>query len=130
MLLAQAEREKAQADMAQAQVKASQIQAEAAIKMQKVQLEAQELDLKAREQELRIMEMQIKQGLEVDTHRFNQMVKRVEMANQALNDETDRFNKDADSLNKMKSATGADAIISPSVAAAYEGLATDMASEV
>jgi predicted nucleic acid-binding Zn-ribbon protein len=130
MIIAEAERTKGEADVINAQTKAAETQAKLALEAQKIEIQRMQNDLKFNEQRLKIMDMQQKAGMAVDLQEFNMMVKRIDMANQALNDATDRMNKDADTLHKLKEATGADAIIDPAVGATYHGLATDMAQEV
>jgi len=129
-LLAQAEMQKAQADLERNQVEARVRQGELQIKAAELELKSRQLALSAQEKELELMRKMEAQGLAVEKQAFDQMMKQVEAQQQAVNDAVSNLNTQADTLQKLFNATGADAIITPATAVAYQGQAQNIARQV
>lgn len=141
MLLAQAEQAKADAEMSKAQVAAMKAQADAQIKMGEISLKEQELMLKAQETEQKAYDLQIKErelmlkleqqqfklqqdeadlNLKAEAQALEGQIAMLREQRENMNAACERVKKSADALKTIREAMGADAIMSPQAAMAYE----------
>ena len=126
MLIAMAEQGKAQAEQQQAQNKQAEIQGAQQLKMMELQIRQQEVELDAakfqREKDdkyntelIKADQNQQEIDIKLAAQEFDQRITQLETLLKQQQQQADIINKDADTLNKLVDATGADAVISPGI---------------
>lgn len=127
MVAAQAEQAKADAEMQKAQIamqknqiEMTKVQNNIQNQQQQLMLASRKLELDAQQKEIEFAEKIAKLDQSENKQEFDQMMAMREMQRAMENDAVNNLKTQADTLNTLFQATGADAIISPTAAKAYD----------
>lgn len=126
MVLAQAEMQKAQADMLAQQTKQQELQLRAADVQAKYQGQAEKLQSETALNMAKVEQGQQQIDMQAQQQQQAQQLEMMRLLLEQQKAQADEVAKLASALKSIKDATGADAIVSPTAARAYEETAADL----
>ncbi len=119
MVLAQAEQAKADAQQQKNEVDIAKAQGEMALEAQRIDIDREKVALERQKAELDLAEKASKLNLSAEKQEFDREITILKEQFAALKSEVDNRNTEADTLKKLREASGADAILDPGVPIAF-----------